>query len=367
MKILLICKETKKCIFNNYIDSIYDKLQQKGYIIELCRFDSFKMLEELFVNLKQYEFDRIIIVGGEITINETIRIIIKYEIYFPINIFPTGSSNNYLNYFYSSNTLDNIIEAIEDESGLKDIEELRLIYNENRYNITSGINKQSQIRRVSKKIKIVSKGAKCSVKDSYVVIKDLPKHRFFSYANKNSINKRYFKIAKKSLDDGYLYIILSSTGSAAGEMIRRFTSEEYSHISLAFDKELKTITSYNNGNGLYSPGLNHEMLDFFYQKQNANLVIYKLKASKIQKARVLREIRRINKQGSSYNILGLLLPYPRKRNIMFCSQFVYSMLETVDLDYFEKKFGVVKPIDFIELDYEKKLEYYKKIFVKDII
>lgn len=46
---------------------------------------------------------------------------------------------------------------------------------------------------------------------------------------------------------------------------------------------------------------------------------------------------------------------------MFCSQFVFSMLKTADLTYFEMECTNVKPSDFIELDYYRKLEYLYEI------
>ena len=42
---------------------------------------------------------------------------------------------------------------------------------------------------------------------------------------------------------------------------------------------------------------------------------------------------------------------------MFCSQFVYTMLELAGLNYFEKDAARVIPADFIELDYYRNLEF----------
>lgn len=46
---------------------------------------------------------------------------------------------------------------------------------------------------------------------------------------------------------------------------------------------------------------------------------------------------------------------------MFCSQFVYTMLELSGLNYFEKDAAHVTPTDFIELDYYRKLEFVMEI------
>ncbi|MGD9678345.1 MAG: YegS/Rv2252/BmrU family lipid kinase [Vulcanibacillus sp.] len=204
------------------------------------------------------------------------------------------------------------------------------------------------------------------IKDMLYVIKDFPRHSPLNYVNKNTIKEEYFEIAQKTMDNGYLYLIISSTGSPAGEVVLKFTKKRYSHTSISFDEELKTIISYNGGEKISPPGINHERLDFFYQKPDANMIIYRLNANRFQKNRILDEIRRINEEGSSFNLLGFL-SYSHRKNIMICSQFVYNMLEAAGLNYFNKKPVEVRPTDFIELDYGRRLEYCNEFLIKDII
>jgi len=52
---------------------------------------------------------------------------------------------------------------------------------------------------------------------------------------------------------------------------------------------------------------------------------------------------------------------------MFCSQFVYTMLKVAGLEYFDKQPEKVKPTDFVELDYERKLEFCDRLFADDIL
>ncbi|MEL7657750.1 MAG: YiiX/YebB-like N1pC/P60 family cysteine hydrolase, partial [Bacillota bacterium] len=221
----------------------------------------------------------------------------------------------------------------------------------------------NEIKRPFKEFKI----EKNSVTDMMKLATDLPRHNALNYINKGSLNTEYFKAAEKTLDNGYLYIVLSSTGSAAGELIRKVTKKEYSHASLAFDEDLETIISYNGGENIYAPGLNQEMIEFFHKKEDANIIIYKIKATKEQKKRALEEVKKINKLGSSYNLLGLFFPYSHRENIMFCSQFVYTILKAVGINYFEKKPEEVKPTDFVELDYKRNLEFHSQIFLKEYL
>jgi len=57
----------------------------------------------------------------------------------------------------------------------------------------------------------------------------------------------------------------------------------------------------------------------------------------------------------------LVAKHSFRPNIMFCSQFVYKMLKLVGLEFFEKDAGEVRPTDFIELDYYKKMAFEYEI------
>lgn len=207
-------------------------------------------------------------------------------------------------------------------------------------------------------IEKINKAGQALSKDNMVkILSDLPRHNCFRYINDGSLTEEYFKRAYDSLNDNYLYIVVSNTGSAASELISVFTNKMYNHISIAFDKQLLTIISYNGGENVYPPGLNHEMIDFFNKKADSSIIVYKLYTTTQQKKQIIDKVKEINHEGSAYNLLGLVFKYSHKPNIMFCSQFVYKMLQYAGLAYFVKKDIEVKPTDFIELDYYRKLEF----------
>ncbi|MFD1671717.1 hypothetical protein ACFQ5M_06410 [Agrilactobacillus yilanensis] len=193
------------------------------------------------------------------------------------------------------------------------------------------------------------------------IFSDLHRHSATHYINNGTLNSDYFKRAAATLDDPYLYIAVSNTGSAASELIALFTQKQFNHTSLSFDPDLDTIISYNGGERVYPPGLNPEMVASFHKKPDASILIYRLPVTRAQKQTVLDTISKINETGSAYNILGLVTKHSLRRNIMFCSQFVYKMLQIADITYFEKQPGHVQPTDFIELDYHRQLEYVSEI------
>lgn len=199
------------------------------------------------------------------------------------------------------------------------------------------------------------------------VISEIPRHGYISYTSQNNLPASFFELAEKAIEeDSNLYLVLSSTGSPASEIISVFTQKEYNHISLSFDRDLQTVISYNGGNHLQRPGLNLEDIHTFHQKPDSRLIVYSLKATADQQRQILNEIKTINEEGSAYNILGLVARVSLKPNIMFCSQFVYSMLEKAELDYFEASQTSVKPTDFVEQDYFRKLQFEYEMELADL-
>lgn len=140
-----------------------------------------------------------------------------------------------------------------------------------------------------------------------------------------------------------------------------FTNKAYNHVSLSFDKELKTIISYNGGESISPPGLNQEQLIYFNKKNDASIIVYRIAASKEHKQVIIDKIKEINEIGSAYNLIGLVTKVSIRPNIMFCSQFVYNILKVAELEYFYSPPAKVKPTDFIENDYYRKLEFCYEI------
>ncbi len=208
-------------------------------------------------------------------------------------------------------------------------------------------------------------GKSFSIENLTEITEDLPRHNSFEYISKESLPDGYFDSAYASMGDPHLYIIISNTGSAASEIISTFTQKQYNHASLSFDYDLETIISYNGGEHVYTPGLNHEMIAYFNKKEEASIIVYALACSAEQKKMIIDKVREINDDGSAYNMLGLVLKYSHKSNIMFCSQFVYKMLQLAGLAYFQKKEEEVKPTDLVELDYYRKLQFAYEIHLKN--
>lgn len=197
-----------------------------------------------------------------------------------------------------------------------------------------------------------------SVRD---ILCELPRNCSIRYVNKESLSDEYLKNLEDTMDDPFVYLVLSDTGSVASNFIGIMTNKPYNHISISFDPALKTLISYNGGEKLAPPGLNQELLEWFYKKEDASIRIYRLPVTLEQKKGMAEKIRQIDQEGSAYNLVGATIGRSIQPNIMVCSEFLYQLLKSVGAEYFEKTPLETTPTDMIELDYERKLQYVETL------
>lgn len=228
-------------------------------------------------------------------------------------------------------------------------------------NITYNDLKILNSKRKNFKSSILSKMGVLNKNSIKEVVKCMAETNSFKYINKNTLNENYFKSVNLSLDDPNIYLIISNTKTATSKALSLFTNKEFNHISVSFDKALKTSVSYNGGENINKPGLNFERIEYYYKHEESSIIIYSLNVGKEAKEKMINSIYNINKEGSAYNLLGLAINKSFKPNIMFCSQFVYKLLEQSNSLYFIKRGNTITPTDFIELDYYRKLKFEYEI------
>ena len=185
---------------------------------------------------------------------------------------------------------------------------------------------------------------------SYSIFRELSRHDSLEYQTWNSIPESWFTAAHGSLVDPSVYLVLSDTKSTASTVIGVYTSDKYNHISIAFDRNLETLVGYNGGHEGSTPGINTESIDELLELPGSSLLVYRLNVEESQKEQMIKDIERINAEGSSYNLTGLVTKSSARPNIMFCSQFVYSMLCDTGIRLFEKESAKVEPMDLVKLD-----------------
>lgn len=167
-----------------------------------------------------------------------------------------------------------------------------------------------------------------------------------------------------------IYIVLTHTGTVLSKVIKSFTKDEFSHVSISLDEELKEMYSFGRLNP-YNPligGFVHEYIDKGTFKRFFNTVtrIYSLVITEEQYEDIRYNIKEIQKEKENYtfNILGLFAAGFHKRiklkHSFYCAEFVKYVMETSKID--TRLPDVVKPEDFKNIN--NLQEIYKGLLRK---
>ena len=153
-----------------------------------------------------------------------------------------------------------------------------------------------------------------------------------------------------------VFILLTHTGTIPSKIIRFYTGEPYSHVSIAFDLGLNEIYSFGRrfvNNPIIAGLIKEDISGGTYAKfKNTTYELYSLSISSNQYDKLKREIQSLYKVKDKYGynflgLLGVLMNRPIcRRNAYFCSQFVATVLEKSDIKIMKKPSGLVIPGDF---------------------
>lgn len=177
-----------------------------------------------------------------------------------------------------------------------------------------------------------------------------------------------------------IYLILTHTGTTLSTIIKCYTKDEFSHVSIALDKELNTMYSFGRlrPNNPFIGGFVHEGIDFgtFKRFKNTQSEIYSLEIADNKYEKIKEEIKKFesNKEKYKFNIIGLFAVSINKKihykDTFYCAEFVKYLFEKVKID--NNLPDIIRPQDFkklkyIELVYSGKLKDYKKNELTDKI
>lgn len=157
-----------------------------------------------------------------------------------------------------------------------------------------------------------------------------------------------------------IYIMLSYTGTAPSKIIKLFSKEKYSHVSIALDPELRELYSFarKKVNNPFIGGFIKEEIDNGIYKKfyNTKCYIYSIEVTEEQYEEVRNIINEfeIKKHNLHYNMIGLLgvvfnVPIER-RNHYFCSQFVSEVLIRSGVFNFNVSPALVQPGHFYNME-----------------
>ena len=161
-----------------------------------------------------------------------------------------------------------------------------------------------------------------------------------------------------------IYIVLTHTGTVLSRIIKMYTKDEFSHVSISLDEELKQMYSFGRLNP-YNPligGFVHEYIDkgTFKRFFKTNAGVYSLEVTNEQYQGIRNSINDFeqNKEKYKFNIIGLFAAGFHKKisckHSFYCAEFVKYVMEQAGIE--TKLPEAVKPEDF------KKIENLEKVY-----
>ncbi len=176
--------------------------------------------------------------------------------------------------------------------------------------------------------------------------------------------------------DRKIYILLTYSGTVLSKIIKMFTREPYSHVSVSLDVDLDELYSFGRKvptNPLFAGFVKEDVINGVYaQFPKTKCALYEVKISEDNYEKLLLELEKFKscKDKYKYNLAGLLgylLNKPIDREYRyFCSQFVSEILNNSGVRLIDKPAPLTSPGDFrrcgdLELIYEGELNKYKSI------
>ena len=174
-----------------------------------------------------------------------------------------------------------------------------------------------------------------------------------------------------------IYIILTYTGTMLSKIIKYYTGDEFSHVSIALDPQLRKMYSFGRLNP-YNPfwgGFVHEGINIgtFKRFSRTRARVYSLEIDDEQYEKLKYTISYIKKLRKYYkfNTLGLFAVgfkiKIRADKSFYCAEFVKHVLEEANIETMLP--DLVKPEDFkliknLKLEYDGLLKFYKYHYYK---
>lgn len=183
----------------------------------------------------------------------------------------------------------------------------------------------------------------------------------------NNKMKRTKEVMKK------IYIILTHTGTILSNIIKTYTKDEYSHVSISLDEELKEMYSFGRLNpyNAFIGGFIHEKIDegTFKRFKKTQAKMYSLMIEDNQYEKIENKIKEMEQEKETYkfNIYGLFAVSIHKKikapRTFYCAEFVKYILDEAGIKVELPE--IIRPENFksipnMKLEYVGLLKNYKK-------
>ncbi len=98
-------------IFKNSLDHIIERCQDAGYQVVPVRATKGLVIDDVLSKIDQSEYSRIIIAGGDGTINLCVNAMVRHDIRLPIALLPAGTANDFAYYFELPSDMDMLLDV----------------------------------------------------------------------------------------------------------------------------------------------------------------------------------------------------------------------------------------------------------------
>ena len=142
-------------------------------------------------------------------------------------------------------------------------------------------------------------------------------------------------LSLENANNYYIYVAFLVTNTNMGRLIRLFTRNQYSHVSIAFEHDLNKMYSfarYNINSPISGGFVVEEPYRYLINNSDIYVKICKLPVSAVEYKRIKKEVEYFhkNKEEMIYNTLNAVLSLIKKRlemkNTFTCLEFVTYLL-----------------------------------------
>ncbi|MDR0851086.1 MAG: YegS/Rv2252/BmrU family lipid kinase [Clostridiales Family XIII bacterium] len=86
-------------VISNNLDKVIEAFQHAGMLAIALRADDRDALDKLFTEADINTYAKIMVAGGDGTINTLVNAMIRHDVYVPLAVFPSGTANDLAHYF----------------------------------------------------------------------------------------------------------------------------------------------------------------------------------------------------------------------------------------------------------------------------
>ena len=152
-----------------------------------------------------------------------------------------------------------------------------------------------------------------------------------------------------------IYIVLTHTGTILSNIIKTYTKDEFSHVSISLDEELNDMYSFGRlhpYNPFWGGFVKEDIYSGTFKRfRKTKTAIFAVSVTEEQYMRIYYQIQQVQRENYDFNVIGLFAIGFQKRIEMqhsfYCAEFVKYVLEQSGIP--TNTPDMVRPEDFKQM------------------